>query len=122
MKPPRFLRFALFAILAAASISPSAQTANVQADTGWEDVARRLEGVPRPQTEQTLVHLAVQQAGGRPLPPARYVLQSDDGSTLREPLVGPDVVLRHYTGPVRHKLWLRVARRKFSPRRVVSSG
>lgn len=79
----------------------------------WSEPLRRfenLDGEPDFHSEQTLMHLAVHQSGGRPLAKDRYILQADDASDLTEPLVGPDVVLRHYTAPVRHKLWMRVAR------------
>ncbi len=79
----------------------------------WEPaLARldRLDGEPAFHTEQTLVHLAVQAAGGRPLDPDRWVVATDDMAALRDAHRQPGVVLRHYTSPVRHKFWLAVAR------------
>ena len=71
---------------------------------------RELDGEPGFHSEQTLMHVAIHAAGGVPLPVERYVLRADDATSFREPLVGSDAVLRHYTAPVRHKLWLRAAR------------
>lgn len=70
----------------------------------------RLDGEPAFHTEQTLVHLAVQAAGGRPLDPRRWVVATDDMAGLRDAHRRPEVVLRHFTSPVRHKFWLAVAR------------
>ena len=75
----------------------------------WEPALRRLaamQGPPAFHTEQTLVHLAVRAAGGRPLDPDRWVVATDDMPDRRDRHRGPEVVVRHYTTPVRHKLWL----------------
>jgi hypothetical protein len=70
-----------------------------------------LAGAPeRFHTEQTVLHLAVHASGGVPFDPARFVVQTDDMRSLRDRHAGPDVALRHYTTPVRHKLWCRLAR------------
>jgi hypothetical protein len=61
-------------------------------------------------TEQTVLHLAVHASGGVPFDPARFVVQHDDMRSLRDRHAGPAVALRHYTTPVRHKLWCRLAR------------
>ena len=84
-----------------------------------EPLARlaRLDGEPDFHTEQTLVHLAVRAAGGRPLDPARWVVATDDMPLWRDRHRGCEVVLRHYTSPVRHKLWLSLARLSASGRR-----
>jgi hypothetical protein len=68
----------------------------------------RIEGLTewRTFTEQTVVHLALRQAGARPLDRARYVMANADGSKLDDRYVRPDTVLRHYTTRVRHKFWL----------------
>jgi hypothetical protein len=70
-----------------------------------------LDGAPeRWHTEQTVLHLAVHASGGVPFDPARFVVQHDDMRGLRDRHAGPAVVLRHYTTPVRHRLWCRLAR------------
>ncbi len=79
----------------------------------WEPVLarlQRLEGAPGFHTEQTLVHLAVRAAGGRPLNPARWVVATDDMARRADGHRRPDTVVRHYTTPVRHKFWLAVLR------------
>jgi hypothetical protein len=75
----------------------------------WEPALRRLESLsrrPHGFSGQTLVHLAMHGSGARPLDRARYVVADDDRTRLEDPHIGPDTVLRHYVGPVRHKFWL----------------
>ena len=69
--------------------------------------ARFLEmnGPPAFHTNQTMTHLTVHRNGGRPLDPAKYVLQLDDQTLARDLYAAPDLVLRHYVNPVRHKFW-----------------
>lgn len=78
----------------------------------WEPALARLaqlDGAPAFHTEQTVVHLAVRAAGGRPLHPSRWVVATNDMPRLRDGhRRRPDVVLRHYTTPVRHKFWTAV--------------
>lgn len=77
----------------------------------WEPALDRLDRLadePGFHTEQTLVHLALRAAGGRPLEPARWVVATDDMPDLRDRHRRPATVLRHYTTPVRHKFWLAV--------------
>jgi hypothetical protein len=79
----------------------------------WGPALERLErlaGPPGIFTDQTVVHLAMHQAGARPFDRSRYVLATDDRSLLRDPYLRPDTVLRHYVTPVRHKLWITLAR------------
>ena len=90
----------------------------------WEAALARLAalpGDPEFHTEQTLVHLAVRQAGGRPLDPARFVVATDDMADRRDRHRGREVVVRHYTTPVRHKLWLSVPATALSPSRPGST-
>jgi hypothetical protein len=78
----------------------------------WGPALERLEqmpGRPRVFTDQTVVHLAMHQAGARPFDRSRYVLATDDRSLLTDPYLRPDTVLRHYVTPVRHKLWMKLA-------------
>jgi hypothetical protein len=80
----------------------------------WAPGLRALAALgPAPErwhTEQTVLHLAVHASGGVPLDPARFVVQTDDMRSLRDRHANPAVALRHYTTPVRHKLWCRLAR------------
>ena len=81
----------------------------------WDGPLARLEelgGEPGFHTEQTLVHLAVRAAGGRPLDPERWVVATDDMPSWRDLHAGPRTALRHYTSPVRHKFWLALARER----------
>jgi hypothetical protein len=64
-----------------------------------------LKGEPNFFTNQTLAHLALHANGARPFPPARYVVQLDDQFILPDRYAGPDLALRHYVNPVRHKFW-----------------
>jgi hypothetical protein len=59
-------------------------------------------------TEQTIVHLAMTQAGCQPLPPDLYVLQNDDQWLWRDLHVKTGAVARHYISSFRHKMWVQV--------------
>jgi hypothetical protein len=74
----------------------------------WEDALARLERIERPvfHTEQTLLHLAMHASRGVALDPLRHVVDTDDMREWRDRHARPEVALRHYTTPVRHKLWL----------------
>ncbi|MEY2544961.1 MAG: hypothetical protein QOG48_78 [Verrucomicrobiota bacterium] len=65
----------------------------------------QLGGAPAFHTNQTLTHLAMHRNGARPLDPAKYVLQLDDQAIWQDRHAGPELVLRHYVNPVRHKFW-----------------
>ncbi len=64
-----------------------------------------LEGEPNFFTNQTLVHLVMHANGALPLDPTRYVLQLDDQFIYPDRYSSPQLVLRHYVNPVRHKFW-----------------
>jgi hypothetical protein len=64
-----------------------------------------LEGEPNFFTNQTLAHLALHANGARPFPPAKYVVQLDDQVVFPDRYAGPELALRHYVNPVRHKFW-----------------
>jgi hypothetical protein len=64
-----------------------------------------LEGEPNFFTNQTLAHLALHANGARPFPPAKYVVQLDDQFIFPDRYAGPELALRHYVNPVRHKFW-----------------
>jgi len=66
-----------------------------------------LAGEPAFFSEQTLLHLAVRFAGGKPLDATRYVLRNEDQWAATDWFAGPDVALRHYISSLRHKMWLR---------------
>jgi hypothetical protein len=73
----------------------------------------KLAGAPNFFTNQTMTHLAMAAAGAAPLDPAKFVLQLDDQFEFADRYVSPDIVLRHYVNPVRHKFWSTLARGKF---------
>jgi hypothetical protein len=72
-----------------------------------------LEGPPNFFTNQTMTHLAMTVAGAVALDPAKFVLQLDDQFQFADRYAGPDLVLRHYVNPVRHKFWSTLAHGKF---------
>ena len=76
---------------------------------------RALDGAPNFFTNQTLTHLAMARAGAVPFDPATFVLQLDDQFEWRDRHADPNLVLRHYVNPVRHKFWTALARRHFWP-------
>lgn len=65
----------------------------------------KLEGAPNFFTNQTMTHLTMHANGARPLDPRKFVLQLDDQFAFRDRYAGPEIVLRHYVNPVRHKFW-----------------
>lgn len=80
----------------------------LRAKPDWAlSIARFMEipGDPTFFTNQTMTHLAMHQSGARPLDPARYVLQLDDQFEFADRHASPNLVLRHYVNPVRHKFW-----------------
>jgi hypothetical protein len=64
-----------------------------------------LEEEPNFFTNQTIVHLVMHANGARPFDEQRYVLQLDDQFVYPDRHAGPEIVLRHYVNPVRHKFW-----------------
>jgi hypothetical protein len=74
----------------------------------WSSSIERLTSLgsaPTFFTNQTLTHLAMHANGAKPLDSSKYVLQLDDQFVYRDRYAGPDIVLRHYVDPVRHKFW-----------------
>jgi hypothetical protein len=64
-----------------------------------------MRGEPTFFTNQTITHLVMHANNAQPLDPKTYVLQLDDQFRYRDRYAGPDLVLRHYVDPVRHKFW-----------------
>jgi hypothetical protein len=74
----------------------------------WSLSIRRfleLEGEPNFFTNQTMTHLTMHENGGRPFDGAKYILQLDDQCVFADRYAGPQLALRHYVNPVRHKFW-----------------
>jgi hypothetical protein len=74
----------------------------------WSPALRRLAArrwKPTTFTGQTIVHLALHQAGARPFDATRYVVAVDDVDAAADLHAGPRVALRHYVTPVRAKFW-----------------
>ncbi|MCS7034506.1 MAG: hypothetical protein NZ561_11020 [Phycisphaerae bacterium] len=65
----------------------------------------RVRDDPRRFTEQTMVHLAVHASGGRALDPALHIVTVEDQFRWKDVCDPRAAVLRHYVGPVRHKMW-----------------
>ncbi|MDO9407676.1 hypothetical protein [Patulibacter sp.] len=86
----------------------------------WTDAVGRLAALDRLDDgawiEQGVVHLAMQDAGGLPLDPDRYVIRGDDYLQYREAARPARTVLRHYAGPTRYMFWCRVAHEGFGAR------
>jgi hypothetical protein len=78
----------------------------------WDDALARLTRVESTvfHTEQTLLHLAMHASGGRALDRDRYVVDTDDMRAWRSAHPQARLALRHYTTPVRHRLWAAVTR------------
>jgi hypothetical protein len=71
---------------------------------------RALRGRPGFFTEQTLLQVAMRSSAGVELDPSRYVVSRADEHVETDFFAGPRIALRHYTTPVRHKLWAAVER------------
>ena len=72
-----------------------------------ESISRFLELSSDPTffTNQTMTHLTMHANAARSFDPASFVLQLDDQFGYADRYAGPDLVLRHYVDPVRHKFW-----------------
>jgi hypothetical protein len=74
----------------------------------WSLSIRRfleLKGAPNFFTNQTMTHLTMHANGARQFDPAKYLLQLDDQFVYSDRHIRPDIALRHYVNPVRHKFW-----------------
>ncbi|MDQ6861082.1 MAG: hypothetical protein M3032_08000 [Verrucomicrobiota bacterium] len=69
-----------------------------------------LRGEPSFFTNQTLMHLAMHANSAPPLDSCKFVLQLDDQFVHEDRYAGPELILRHYVSPVRHKFWTAVLR------------
>src|SRR2546423_8217187 len=75
---------------------------------GWSlSVQRFLEtpGEPNFFTNQTMTHLTMHANGAAPFDSRKYVLQLDDQFVYPDRYAAPQIALRHYVNPVRHKFW-----------------
>ncbi len=91
-------------------VAPPANTGVLYLDRplDWSIAIQRfldLEGAPAFFTNQTLTHLALHANGAQPLDPRKFVLELDDQFVFADRYAGPDLILRHYVNPVRHKFW-----------------
>jgi hypothetical protein len=71
---------------------------------------RQLFGPPNFFTNQTLTHLAMHASDAQPLDSQVFVLHLDDQFTFQDRYARPDIALRHYVNPVRHKFWSSIFR------------
>lgn len=74
------------------------------------DRFHQLESEPNFFTNQTITHLVMHANHAEPFDPVRYVLQLDDQFMYRDHYAGPQIALRHYVDPVRHKFWTSLTR------------
>ena len=65
----------------------------------------KLEGAPNFFTNQTLAHVVMHASGARAFDSTKYVLQLDDQFIYADRYASPNLALRHYVNPVRHKFW-----------------
>ncbi|NJL01144.1 MAG: hypothetical protein HC910_11500 [Spirulinaceae cyanobacterium SM2_1_0] len=75
----------------------------------WQIAMQRFLALTEPPnyfTEQTMVHLTLHANGAQPLDRQRYIMELDDEFVYGDRYARrPDIVLRHYVNPVRHKFW-----------------
>ncbi|MGB0564354.1 MAG: hypothetical protein ACPGVO_21530 [Spirulinaceae cyanobacterium] len=74
----------------------------------WQMAMARFLALREPPnyfTEQTMMHLTLHQLGAKPLPRDRYIMGREDEFRWPDQYAGPEIVLRHYVTPVRHKFW-----------------
>src|SRR3954447_14269781 len=64
-----------------------------------------LAAAPTFFTNQTITHLTMHANGAAAFDNQKYVLQLDDQFAYRDRYAAPDIALRHYVNPVRHKFW-----------------
>ena len=80
----------------------------------WSVAVKRFEkledAAPTFFTNQTLTHLALHANGAVALDPRKFVLQLHDQFIYSDRYAGPEIALRHYVNPVRHKFWTSLAR------------
>lgn len=79
----------------------------------WEKALARLPPTPSPDdffVEQTVMHLAIHEAQGEPLPSPLFQLRTDDQFLYRDFTSPKTAAARHYTRTVRYKFWLAVSR------------
>jgi lipopolysaccharide biosynthesis glycosyltransferase len=69
-----------------------------------------LKAEPTFFTNQTATHLVMHANAAQPLEENNFVLQLDDQFIFRDLYAGPDIALRHYVNPVRHKFWTSLCR------------
>lgn len=77
----------------------------------WEMPLHRLsqlKELPIFHTDQTLIHLAIHAAQGKPFSKNKFILQLDDEFIYPDRYASSQIAMRHYVNPVRHKFWLNV--------------
>jgi hypothetical protein len=77
----------------------------------WASAVERFAALPRDGelafTDQTMSHLAFHANAAIPFAPDHYTLRIDDQFDYGDRYANkPNVVCRHYTRTIRHKLWL----------------
>lgn len=56
-------------------------------------------------SEQTIIHTLLKSNSFMPLPPKTFILDTADQFDFRYLYKPSEMAVRHYTGPVRHKIW-----------------
>jgi hypothetical protein len=57
-------------------------------------------------SDQTSYHIGFLSQGAFPFDPRRFIIDTSDQFSFGTPYLPGEIAMRHYTGPVRHKLWL----------------
>lgn len=77
----------------------------------WEKALTRVvQFVDSPifHTDQSVVHLAMHDTGAKALSCDKFVLTLDDQCVYLDHYAKPEIAIRHYVSPVRHKFWMNV--------------
>lgn len=72
----------------------------------WEYVEERIKnGQLTYWSDQTACHLMAVRCKFIPLPPENFIVKGNDSFTLKHSADYRHAALRHFVGPVRHKMW-----------------
>lgn len=77
----------------------------------WEKALTRVVkfvDLPIFHTDQSVVHLAMHDTGAKPLSREKFVLSLEDQCVYPDHYAKPEISIRHYVSPVRHKFWMNV--------------
>ena len=70
-------------------------------------VAKYKDGCLSYWTDQTACHIMAQNESFSPLPKEEFVVGGNDSFSFRSAVDYDQIALRHFVGPIRHKMWQR---------------